>query len=138
MVDNKVPSSEYEDILYPDFVYYAMKYANAYKDRKFIIEGIWLYSGSRNSSGSISKPYFQPSEFDNYAFYIKGTSMLISKYRAAKRDSKNTENNKEERLTFRKKFFRNNWKWYFLDEKQIYKFRKYFKTKIKEEKIYNK
>lgn len=82
LVDNKVPSAEYEDKLFPGFVHYAMKYAKSHKERKFIIEGIWLYSGSRNSSGTISKPYFQPSEFDDYAFYIKGTSMIISKFRS--------------------------------------------------------
>lgn len=139
LVNNKVPSVKYEDKLFPGFVHYAMKYANSHKDRKFIIEGIWLFSGTRNSSGIISKPYFQPSEFDNYAFYIKGTSMLISKFRGAKRDSKEDSkgNKKEEEKAFRNNFFKKNWKWYFLDEKQIYKFRKYFKSKIKET-IHNK
>ena len=139
LVDNKIPGEEYEDKLFPEFVHYAMKYAASHKDRKFILEGVWLFCGTRNSSGKITKPYFEPSEFDNYAFYIKGTSMLISKYRAAKRDSKDIENKKEEGKAFRKNFIRNNWKWYFLDEKQIHKFRKYFKSKIKEqEKMYNK
>lgn len=126
LVDNKVPGEEYEDKLYPEFVHYAMKYASSHKNTKFIIEGVWLFSGSRNSSGKITKYYFEPSEFDNYAFYIKGTSMLISKYRAAKRDD-------EDGKSFKNLFFRKNWKWYFLDENHIHKFRKYFKSKIKDD-----
>lgn len=137
LVDNKV--TEYQSKLFPGFVHYAMKYAASHKDRKFILEGVWLFGGFRSSSGSILKPYFQPSEFDDYAFYIKGTSMLISKYRAAKRDCMDGEDEKERKWAFRNNFFKMNWKWYFIDEKQIHKFRKYFKSKIKEqEKKYKK
>jgi hypothetical protein len=126
IMNNKIPGSEYEDKLYPDFVHYTMKWANSHKDKKYIVEGVWLFG-----TGDNKKPWFEPSEFDNYAFYIKGTSMLISKYRAAKRDSKDAENKKKQRQAFRKVFFKNNWKWYFFDEKRINVFRRYFKNKMK-------
>jgi hypothetical protein len=58
-----------------DFINFSKKYAKSHKNKKFVIEGIYLYS-------------FSPEEFKDYAFYIKGTSALISTIRAAKRDSK--------------------------------------------------
>ena len=125
LVDNKIPGSEYEDKLYPGFVHYAMKYAKSHKDKKFVLEGVWFFC-----SGEDKKPWFKPEEFKDYAFYIKGTSMLISKYRAAKRDAKYDSNNKkEEKEAFRNNFFKKNWKCYFIDEKRIKVFRDYFKNK---------
>ena len=125
LVDNKIPGSEYEDKLYPGFVHYAMKYAKSHKDKKFVLEGVWFFC-----SGEDKKPWFNPEEFKDYAFYIKGTSMLISKYRAARRDAKNdSDNKKEERKAFRNNFFKKNWKCYFIDEKRIKVFRDYFKNK---------
>ena len=122
LVDNKIPGSEYEDKLFPGFVHYAMQYAKSHKDRKYVIEGVWLFD--RDESGT---PYFKPEEFKDYAFYIKGTSLIISKYRAAKRDAK-LENNKQiDILRYTAKGFLKNWKWYFIDEKQINRFRNYFK-----------
>lgn len=128
LIDNKVPGSEYEDKMYPEFVHYAMKYANSHKDKKYIIEGIWIFE-----TGETGKDYFEPSEFDNYAFYIKGTSALISKYRAAKRDCKDAGDKKEQRKAFRKNFIKNDLKWIFFNEKQLNKFRRYFRNKMKEE-----
>ena len=129
LVDNKIPGSEYEDKLYPGFVHYAMKYAKSHKDKKFVLEGVWFFC-----SGEDKKPWFKPEEFKDYAFYIKGTSMLISKYRAAKRDAKYDSNNKkEERKAFRNNFFKKNWKCYFIDEKRIKVFRDYFKNESKGE-----
>ena len=125
LVDNKIPGSEYEDKLYPGFVHYAMKYAKSHKDKKFVLEGVWFFC-----SGEDKKPWFNPEEFKDYAFYIKGASMLISKYRAAKRDAKNDSNNKkEEKEAFRNNLFKKNWKCYFIDEKRIKIFRDYFKNK---------
>ena len=131
LVDNKIPGSEYEDKLYPGFVHYAMKYAKSHKDKKFVLEGVWFFC-----SGEDKKAWFKPEEFKDYAFYIKGTSMLISKYRAAKRDAKNdSDNKKEEGKAFRNNFFKKNWKWYFIDEKRIKVFRDYFKNKSINESV---
>ena len=106
LVDNKIPGSEYEDKLYPDFVHYAMKYASTHKNKRFILEGVWLFC-----TGEDGKNYFKPEEFKDYAFYIKGTSMIISKIRAAKRDAKNdSKNTRQEIKAFSNNFFKKNWK----------------------------
>lgn len=114
--DNQVPESEYEDKLFPGFVHYAMKYAKAHKDKKFVLEGVWLFQ----------KKWFTPDEFKDYAFYIKGTSMIISHIRAAKRDSSDAESKFKQKLAFINCMAKN-WKWYIIDEGQVNKFRKYFK-----------
>lgn len=67
---------EFGKFIVIDFVNYAIKYAKSHKNRKFVLEGIWLYL------------YIKPEELKDYAVYIKGTSRLISDIRAAKRDSK--------------------------------------------------
>lgn len=115
--DEQIPESEYEDKLYPGFVHFAMKYAKAHKDRKFVLEGVWLYN----------KRWFTPEEFKNYAFYIKGTSVIISHIRAAKRDSKGTGSKFKQGLAF-VSCIAKNWKWYIIDESQVNKFRKYFEN----------
>ena len=131
LVDNKISGSEYEDILFKDFVYYAMKYAKAHKDKKIVVEGVWLFCNSENG-----KPWFSPEEFKDYAFYIKGISMVISKHRAAKRDAKeDTDNKKDEIKSYLNNFIRKNWKWYFTDEKAINRFRKYFSNLIKKDQM---
>lgn len=114
--DNQVPESEYEDKLFPGFVHYAMKYAKAHKDKKFVLEGVWLFQ----------KKWFTPDEFKDYAFYIKGTSMIISHIREAKRDSSDAESKFKQKLAFINCMAKN-WKWYIIDEGQVNKFRKYFK-----------
>ena len=120
--DRNIPSTQYEDIMYPEFVKYAMQYAKLHKDRKYVIEGVWLFENGDNGS-----PMFQPEQFKDYAFYIKGTSMIVSKYRAVMRDSK--DNNKPISRAFNsiRDFAFKNWKWYNFNEKQINKFRDYFK-----------
>lgn len=123
LVDNKVPEKDYEDKLFPGFVHYAMNYAKTHKDKKFVIEGVWLYNDK----------WFTPSEFKDYAFYIKGTSMIISKLRAAKRDSQDAE--KHKRFTAFKNFATKNWKWYVIDEKKVNRFRKYFENLMKVEEL---
>lgn len=137
IVDNKIPGSKYEDILYKDFVHYAMNYAKSHKNKKYIIEGVWLLC-----SGEDGKYWFDPEEFKDYAFYIKGTSMIISKHRAALRDAKIDNDNKiGAAKAYLNNFIRKNWKWYFIDEKRINRFRKYFKeldTVINESTINNK
>ena len=114
--DERIPESEYEDKLFPGFVHYAMKYAKAHKDKKFVLEGVWLFQ----------KKWFTPDEFKDYAFYIKGTSMIISHIREAKRDSKDAGSKFKQGLAF-VNLMTKNWKWYIIDEGQVNKFRKYFK-----------
>lgn len=61
------------------FIMYAMQYATTHKDKKYILEGIWTYL------------FFEdPSVFDNYAVYMKGTSLMKSKFRRLKRESYNS------------------------------------------------
>ena len=72
---NSIPKEEYEDKVFIDFVNYAMDYAKLHPDKKFIIDGIWIYL------------YFDdPSIFEDYAVFIKGTSFLKSKIRVMKRE----------------------------------------------------
>ena len=71
---------EFDKCVNRDFIKYAMKYANSHKNTKFVIEGIWLYF------------FFKPEELKDYAVYIKGTSRILSAFRAAKRDSKDADN----------------------------------------------
>ena len=120
--DNNTPGSEYEDILFKDFVHYAMKYAKSHKNKKYVIEGVWLYCDDDNGT-----PWFTPEEFKDYAFYIKGTSAIISKHRAALRDAKeDSKGNKINTIKIYLNMIRKNWKWYLVDEKALNKFRKYF------------
>lgn len=70
---------EFDKCINRDFVKYAMRYANSHKNTKFVIEGIWLYF------------FFKPEELKDYAVYIKGTSRVLSAFRAAKRDSKDAD-----------------------------------------------
>lgn len=122
--DNQVPESEYEDKLFPGFVHYAMKYAKAHKDKKFVLEGVWLFQ----------KKWFTPDEFKDYAFYIKGTSMIISHIREAKRDSKDAGSKFKQGLAFINCMAKN-WKWYIIDEGQVNKFRKYFKDLMSKKEV---
>ena len=125
--EKKLPGSEYEDNLFPNFVHYAMKYAKLHKNKKFVIEGVWIFYNGENET-----PYFNPSEFKNYAFYIKGTSMIISKHRSSLRDAKYDSSNKKEVLNnYLNNFIKRNWDQYKLNEKRINEFRNYFNNLIK-------
>lgn len=127
--DNNIPISEYEDILFKDFVKHAMTYSKSHKNKKFVIEGVWLFCADENN-----KPYFSPEEFKDYAFYIKGTSAIVSKHRAALRDAKeNSNGNKLKTIKgYISNMVRKNWKWYMIDEKRINVFRNYFSKLINE------
>lgn len=122
--DEQISSSEYEDKMFPGFVHYAMKYAKAHNDRKFVLNGVWLYN----------EKWFTPDEFKDYAFYIKGTSMIISHIRASKRDSKDAGSEFKQRLDFIKRVTRE-WKWEIIDERSIRKFRKYFKDLMSKKEV---
>ena len=67
----------YEKALFTRFVDYAITYANSHKDRRFVLEGIWMFL------------FIEPGKLKDYAVYIKGTSALLSKWRANRRDIAN-------------------------------------------------
>ena len=112
--DNKNANLDsYEAELTKRFVEYAIAYAGVHKEKRIVIEGVWLFQ------------YFNPEFFKEYAFYIKGTSMLISKIRGIKRDMSNYDNTHERMLAVSDGLF-SKWQCYFLDEKRLNKFYKYY------------
>lgn len=123
--------------LYREFITFALKYSKSHKDKKYIIEGVQLFYPD-DGHGLL----FDPSEFDNYAFYIKGTSVLISRIRSAKRDSRYALIKGEVEEVFDKKrqlknfikLMLSNWKYSLIQENHVKIFRNYFKNKIEENK----
>ena len=108
---DSVPKEEYEDKVFVDFIQFAMEYAGQHRDKKYIIEGIWLYL------------YFDdPSMFRDYAVFIKGTSFLKSKIRATKREMQRDK----ETLQDRKQMFGREVRNYLLDEDKINSYRSFF------------
>ena len=61
------------------FINFAMEYAASHKDKKYILEGIWTYMF-----------FDDPSLFDGYAVFMKGTSLVKSKFRRMLRESENS------------------------------------------------
>lgn len=104
----------YEISAITDFVDYAIKYAKAHQNKKLVLEGVWIYH------------FIDPNKIKDYAVYIKGTSMMTSKYRAAKRDTGDAKTPKEKRLAFLNNFLRNNLRDYHQSETRVEKYRKYF------------
>ncbi len=108
---NSIPKEEYEDKVFIDFIKFALAYSKQHRDKKFIIEGIWIYL------------YFEdPSLFEDYAVFIKGTSFLKSKIRATKRELQRDR----EALKERKQMFVREVRNYFLDEDKINIYRSFF------------
>ena len=108
---NSLPKEEYEDKVFVDFVKFAMDYSRQHREKKFIIDGIWIYL------------YFDdPSVFKDYAVFIKGTSFLKSKSRAIKREIQRDK----ETLQDRKQMFGREVRNYLLDEDKINSFRSFF------------
>ena len=108
---DRIPKEEYEDRMFLDFVSFAMAYAERHREKKYIIEGIWIYL------------YFDdPSMFEPYAVFIKGTSFLKSKIRAMKREMQRDR----EALQDRKEMFGREVRNYLLDEEKIDRYRSYF------------
>ena len=106
-----VPKEEYEDRVFLDFVAFAMDYAARHREKKFILDGIWIYL------------YFDdPSVFEDYAVFIKGTSFLKSKIRAVKREMQRDK----ETLQDRQQMFGRETRNYLLDEEKIERFRRFF------------
>ena len=109
-----LPKEEYEDKVFIDFVRYAMDFAKTHKEKKYIVEGIWIYL------------YFDdPSVFEDYAVFIKGTSFLKSKIRTMKREMQRDK----EVLKERKQMFGREVRNYLLDEDKINVYRSYFGTR---------
>ena len=108
---NSIPKKEYEDKVFIDFVKFAMDYSKQHREKKYIIEGIWIYL------------YFDdPSVFEDYAVFIKGTSFLKSKIRTAKREMQRDK----ETLQDRKQMFGREVRNYLLDEDKINIYRSFF------------
>lgn len=75
-----------------DFINFAIQYSNKYKNKLFIIDGVYIYQ------------FIDPDMIRDYAIFIKGTSAIISANRAATRDAdKKHFDNKEEYNQFREK-----------------------------------
>lgn len=103
----------------PAFVNFAKQYAKAHKDQKFSVEGIWLFY----------RKMFKPEEFKDYAFYIKGTSMIISDIRAVKRDHANIKS-----IDVAKRVANpDRLAWYFANERDLSQFVKYFSKLTKQQ-----
>ena len=108
---DSIPKEEYEDKVFIDFVKFAMDYSKQHREKQYIIEGIWIYL------------YFDdPSVFDDYAVFIKGTSFLKSKIRTMKREAKRDK----DELQDRKEMFGREVRNYLLDEDKIDSYRDYF------------
>lgn len=125
IIDNNVPSSDYDDKLFVDFVKYAKQYAKSHPKTKFVLEGVWLFEPG----------WFKPEEFKDYAFYIKGTSMMISSIRAAKRNAKEDHPAGGAKYQFevlRQTLAPDALKWYITNEKQIQQYVKYFTRLMKQ------
>ncbi|MDO5139069.1 MAG: hypothetical protein Q4D71_11525 [Oscillospiraceae bacterium] len=111
---NSIPKEEYEDKVFIDFVRFAMDHAKQHSEKKYIIDGIWIYL------------YFDdPSVFEDYAVFIKGTSFLKSKIRTMKREMRRDK----ETLQDRKQMFGREARNYLLDEDKIDKYRSFFGEK---------
>lgn len=107
----KSVGDNYEVLLLDDFIEYAKSYVKSHRNKKYILEGIWLYM------------YTDPSKLQDYAVYIKGTSKLVSDLRASKRDSNHLHR-------FLNVFKPSD------AEKQIKKYRDYFKKLMRTEDDY--
>ena len=106
-----IPKEEYEDKVFVDFVKFAMDYSKKHEEKKYIIEGIWIYL------------YFEdPSVFEDYAVFIKGTSFLKSKIRVMKREM----HRDKEALQDRRQMFGRSVRNYLLDEDKINVYRDFF------------
>lgn len=110
--DAVTPETRNYDRMFVEFVNYAIQYASSHKNIKVVVEGIYIYD------------YIPPEKLDKYAVYIKGTSALISKIRAAKRNHKYDKNN-----NLKNGFGTNAWKYYITSESKISKYRKYYMNK---------
>lgn len=110
------------DDIVEDFVQYAIDYSSTHKNKKYVLEGIWIID------------FIKPERLKDFAVYIKGTSALVSAIRMYKRNLK--KDNKSSKLF---KIFKNigfDSKEILAFEKKLKVFRKYFEDiSINEETI---
>lgn len=65
--------------IFVSFIKYAREYAEVHIDKRFILEGIWTYMFFKD-----------PSEFADCAVFMKGTSLVKSKFRRILREAGNS------------------------------------------------
>lgn len=112
-------ANSYDAMIIKDFIKYAKLYANSHKNIKFVLEGVWVFY------------FIDPKELDNCAVYIKGTSVLISFIRSAKRDCQDANSNMEKFGAFIKIVTSiGRMKAYLSNEKRLLRFYEYFASKV--------
>lgn len=112
-------ANSYDAMIIKDFIKYAKLYANSHKNIKFVLEGVWVFY------------FIDPKELDDCAVYIKGTSVLISFIRSAKRDCQDTNSNMEKFGSFIKMATSiGRMKSYLSNEKRLLQFYEYFASKV--------
>ena len=107
--------TSYFNPLIRDFIKYAIQYAKSRKNTKYVIEGVQI-------------TLLNPSDLKNYAVYIKGTSLIASHIRCAKRDSKKSDNptmSFVSRIINMKRI-----KWMLIDNKDLSKWINYYKSLV--------
>lgn len=117
-------ANSYDAMIIKDFIKYAKLYANSHKNIKFVLEGVWVFY------------FIDPKELDNFAVYIKGTSVLISFIRSAKRDCQDANSNMEKFGSFIKMVTSiGRIKGYLSNEKRLLRFYEYFASKVINESL---
>ena len=117
-------ANSYDAMIIKDFIKYAKLYANSHKNIKFVLEGVWVFY------------FIDPKELDNCAVYIKGTSVLISFIRSAKRDCQDANSNMEKFGSFIKMVTSiGRIKGYLSNEKRLLRFYEYFASKVINESL---
>ena len=115
---------KYDMLITNDFVNYAKRCAKRNPDKKYVIEGVWIYF------------YLNPNEFKDCAVFIKGTSFLTSKIRAMKRDltSKNKKPAKVQ-MSYVTKALLNSYEHFFRTaESQLHKWVNIYRPLYKQQK----
>lgn len=108
----------YLESISDDFIRFSIKYANSHKNRKFIVDGVYIYW------------YANPSELSDYTVFIKGTDKEESAKRAIERDTNNKNfDNDKDREEFRKKREQQIRSHIEENYSKLVKFRNYFKKK---------
>lgn len=122
--------NHYEDKMFKDFVDYAKQYAKSNKNQKIILEGVWFY---------VPECGFNPKDYEDSAVYIKGTSMVLSHIRQAKRDASDGDTKVERSLAFIKQILSlKKWGWFLADEKELKVWRDYYSKLAKEQEKENR
>lgn len=122
--------NHYEDKMFKDFVDYAKQYAKSNKNEKIILEGVWFY---------VPECGFNPKDYEDSAVYIKGTSMVLSHIRQAKRDASDGDTKVERSLAFIKQILSlKKWGWFLADEKELKVWRDYYSKLAKEQEKENR